>query len=35
MCRFHLIDEEILLDYCGKILKYENNESMKEVESIL
>ena len=31
MCRFQLLDENILLDYCDKILKLENNQVTKEV----
>lgn len=29
------MDENILLDYCDKILKLENNQVTKEIESIL
>ena len=31
MCRFSLMDENILLDYCDKILKLENNQVTKEI----
>lgn len=35
MCRFGLMGENILLDYCEKILKIENSQATKEIEAIL
>ena len=35
MTRFNLIEEGILLEYCEKILKNENHQTTREVESIL
>jgi hypothetical protein len=35
MCRFALVDENILLDYCDRILRLENSQVTKEIEAIL
>jgi hypothetical protein len=35
MCRFALMDENILLDYCERVVRLESSQATREVEGML